>query len=166
MPQDSPSRKLDQYIVRFPDGMRDELKTAAAENNRSLNAEIIARLQSTMEDTFSDAILLERIKELVMAKRISDLFGSEIADAIGLYAGQYSDEDTWHEAAAELMRMGLVAAEILPPDESQPAGGRDIRYWSTPEGKEFLEKRWEEQRLEREAGSAVLDELVRGSKDD
>lgn len=44
MPQESASRKLDQYIVRFPDGMRDRLKEAAAENKRSLNAEIIARL--------------------------------------------------------------------------------------------------------------------------
>ncbi|MBI0008440.1 Arc family DNA-binding protein [Bartonella sp. M0193] len=45
MAQDTPSRKLDQYIVRFPDGMRDQLKRAAKENNRSLNAEIIARLE-------------------------------------------------------------------------------------------------------------------------
>jgi hypothetical protein len=166
MPQDSPSRKLDQYIVRFPDGMRDELKAAAAENNRSLNAEIVARLQSTMEETFSDALLLERIKELVMAKRISDLFGAEIADAIALYAGHHSDEDTFHEAAAELMRMGLIAAEILPPDEDQPAGARDVRYWSTPEGRAFLEKRWEEDRLERDAASAALDEMAHDKKND
>ena len=46
MAQDTPSRKLDQYIVRFPDGMRDQLKEAAKENNRSLNAEIIARLEA------------------------------------------------------------------------------------------------------------------------
>ena len=43
--QDSKSRKLDQYIVRFPDGMRDMLKAEAAKNNRSLNAEIIARIE-------------------------------------------------------------------------------------------------------------------------
>lgn len=49
MSQDSPSRKLDQYIVRFPDGMRDRLKDAAAVNNRSLNAEIIARLERSFD---------------------------------------------------------------------------------------------------------------------
>jgi plasmid stability protein len=48
MPQDTPSRKLDQYIVRFPDGMRDRLKDAAAENGRSLNAEIVKRLERTI----------------------------------------------------------------------------------------------------------------------
>lgn len=49
MVQDSPSRKLDQYIVRFPDGMRDRIKDAAAQNGRSMNAEIIHRLQITLE---------------------------------------------------------------------------------------------------------------------
>lgn len=47
MPQDTPSRKLDQYIVRLPDGMRDRLKEAAAQSNRSMNAEIIYRLELT-----------------------------------------------------------------------------------------------------------------------
>lgn len=49
MVQDSPSRKLDQYIVRFPDGMRDRLKAAAEENGRSMNAEIVKRLQDTLD---------------------------------------------------------------------------------------------------------------------
>jgi hypothetical protein len=46
MVQDTASRKLDQYIVRFPEGMRDELKATAAKNNRSLNAEIVGRLEA------------------------------------------------------------------------------------------------------------------------
>jgi hypothetical protein len=49
MVQDTPSRKLEQYIVRFPDGMRDNLKNQAAQNGRSLNAEIVKRLQDTLE---------------------------------------------------------------------------------------------------------------------
>lgn len=48
MVQDTPSRKLDQYIVRFPDGMRDRLKDEAAKNGRSLNAEIIHRLEGSL----------------------------------------------------------------------------------------------------------------------
>lgn len=54
MVQDSPSRKLDQYIVRFPAGMRDQLKEAAKKNNRSLNAEIISRLELTLKTVDSD----------------------------------------------------------------------------------------------------------------
>jgi plasmid stability protein len=44
MAQQSESRSLDKVIVRLPDGMRDQLKELAAEHNRSMNAEIVARL--------------------------------------------------------------------------------------------------------------------------
>lgn len=44
-----PSQTADRYIVRFPEGMRDRLKDAAAANNRSMNAEIVARLQESFE---------------------------------------------------------------------------------------------------------------------
>lgn len=49
MPQDSPSRKLDQYIVRFPDGMRDQIKASAQKNMRSMNAQIIYLLSKALE---------------------------------------------------------------------------------------------------------------------
>ncbi len=39
-------RGSDQVKLRLPDGMRDKLKEAAKVNGRSLNAEIIARLES------------------------------------------------------------------------------------------------------------------------
>ena len=39
----------DKFMLRLPDGMRERLKMAAAENNRSLNAEIISRLELTLE---------------------------------------------------------------------------------------------------------------------
>lgn len=38
-------RGADQYTVRFPDGLRDRIKVAADENNRSMNAEIVATLE-------------------------------------------------------------------------------------------------------------------------
>ncbi len=53
MAQKSKSRKLDQYIVRFPEGMRDALKAEAEQNGRSLNAEIIARLEYTFEEVLN-----------------------------------------------------------------------------------------------------------------
>lgn len=39
-----PSRTADQFVVRFPDGMRDRIAEAAKRNGRSMNAEIIQRL--------------------------------------------------------------------------------------------------------------------------
>lgn len=44
---DAPSRKQDQFIVRLPDGMREKIKVAAEANKRSMNAEIVARLEAT-----------------------------------------------------------------------------------------------------------------------
>jgi hypothetical protein len=42
---DYPSRKMDQFVVRFPDGMRERIRAAAEANNRSMNAEIVATLE-------------------------------------------------------------------------------------------------------------------------
>lgn len=40
-----PSDKQDQFMVRLPDGMRDTLKEVAENKKRSMNAEIVARLE-------------------------------------------------------------------------------------------------------------------------
>lgn len=37
-------------MVRLPDGMRDKIAEAAKANNRSMNAEIVARLQDSFEE--------------------------------------------------------------------------------------------------------------------
>lgn len=42
-----PSRGSDQFNLRFPDGMRDRIKEAAEASGRSMNAEIIARLEAS-----------------------------------------------------------------------------------------------------------------------
>ena len=44
-----PSEKLDQYMLRLPDGMRDRIKAAAAENNRSMNAEVVTALEEWLD---------------------------------------------------------------------------------------------------------------------
>lgn len=43
-------RGSDQFVVRFPDGMRDQIKAHAAANNRSMNAEIISLLASALHE--------------------------------------------------------------------------------------------------------------------
>lgn len=42
-----PSETQDRFIVRLPDGMRERIAQAAIENKRSMNAEIVARLERT-----------------------------------------------------------------------------------------------------------------------
>lgn len=41
----SPSKELDKFIIRLPDGMREQIAQAAKENERTMNAEIIYRLK-------------------------------------------------------------------------------------------------------------------------
>lgn len=48
MTQETPSRSLDKIIARLPDGMRDRLKNAAEENNRSVNAEVVHSLSVSL----------------------------------------------------------------------------------------------------------------------
>lgn len=45
MPQDSPSRHQDQFLVRMPAGLRDRIAFAAKANGRSMNAEIVTVLE-------------------------------------------------------------------------------------------------------------------------
>lgn len=55
----APSDKLDQYMLRLPDGMRDRIKAVALKNNRSMNAEIVATLEKEYPEVGeADAILV------------------------------------------------------------------------------------------------------------
>lgn len=44
-----PSRGSDQFVLRFPPGLRDQIRDIAEKNGRSMNAEIIARLMESLE---------------------------------------------------------------------------------------------------------------------
>lgn len=44
-----PSEQQDRFIVRLPDGMRDKIRSVAERNGRSMNAEIVARLQRSLD---------------------------------------------------------------------------------------------------------------------
>lgn len=46
--QKYPSDDVDKTMLRFPAGMREQLKQHAEQNNRSLNAEIIHRLKTSL----------------------------------------------------------------------------------------------------------------------
>jgi hypothetical protein len=41
------NRDSDKFMLRFPDGMRDKIREAAENNGRSMNTEIVARLEAS-----------------------------------------------------------------------------------------------------------------------
>lgn len=67
-------------MLRFPDGMRDQIAEAAKANGRSMNAEIVHRLQISL---VSDSYVVEDDTDVTgdeaataLALKVLDLFGS------------------------------------------------------------------------------------------
>lgn len=56
----------DQFLLRLPDGMRDQLKADALINDRSMNAEIIARLSGTQAN-LRDKIAIAALPAIIAA---------------------------------------------------------------------------------------------------
>lgn len=81
-----PSDRADKFVVRFPEGMRDLIAEAAKSNNRSMNAEIVARLQQSFESIpYSEATLglmatISRMEADIAEERLEGLsYLSELA---------------------------------------------------------------------------------------
>lgn len=75
-----PSEVQDRFIVRFPEGMRDKIAEIAKSNGRSMNAEIIARLEQSFSasNQFDEAAVKEIIDRTIDAtlRSISDFDSS------------------------------------------------------------------------------------------
>lgn len=85
-PQQSESRDADKYVVRLPEGMRDRIAALAKSNNRSMNAEIVARLQRTFSEDIVENVtshpqfmkkFMGRIEELIAEHGIEYVFPEE-----------------------------------------------------------------------------------------
>lgn len=65
------SREHDKFVIRLPDGLRPQIAATARNNQRSMNGEIIIRLQrSLIQDQLRDeqekiiSVLIKQIEEL------------------------------------------------------------------------------------------------------
>jgi plasmid stability protein len=72
--KEATASKADKFLVRLPDGMRERLKVEAANSNRSLNSEIIVRLESTLSNGLDVSAIgdggkanLDRVAEFIVA---------------------------------------------------------------------------------------------------
>lgn len=81
----APSKQLDQFVVRLPDGMRDRIKAAAEANNRSMNAEIIATLEEKYPAPEAlDPNDLEVMLDYVLAADSEEAMRARAAEANGV----------------------------------------------------------------------------------
>lgn len=100
--QPFPSQQQDRFIVRLPDGMRSRIAQAAKDNNRSMNAEIVARLMESFryEDAGDlpdakaafDLIKQERMEQLM--QEIARLAEAKFDQAARDWLKKYSSKAT------------------------------------------------------------------------
>lgn len=90
----------DQYMLRLPDGMRDRIKAAAAENNRSMNAEIVDALEATYPHVESG-----------LDERLSQLDKLESREELELLIRELSEERWKVFKALDEVHKGVVKAQ-------------------------------------------------------
>ncbi|MDQ1831951.1 Arc family DNA-binding protein [Massilia scottii] len=95
-----PSEVQDRFIVRLPDGMRDAIAAAAKANGRSMNAEIVSRLESKGQDS---SPLIEAIARLNLDLAMTEMDAHSKADQIS-------------SLNAELRAVKQLLATLLPED--------------------------------------------------
>lgn len=62
------SRTADKFVVRMPNGMRDRIAEVARNQHRSMNSEIIARLESSLHQ---DDVLIQHDVEFIDSPNLS-----------------------------------------------------------------------------------------------
>ena len=65
------SRDADKFVVRLPDGMRDQITDVARTNGRSMNKEIIKRLERTLHEDATGILNVDHMEQL--GKRCKEL---------------------------------------------------------------------------------------------
>lgn len=89
MTEDQNRTLQDKFMLRLPDGMRDRIKDAAEKNNRSMNAEIVSRLENSFIQEFWDAraplqLAKERSLQEAAIQRIIEQTVLQLSDVLGL----------------------------------------------------------------------------------
>lgn len=86
MAQTRTPQDADKYIVRFPDGMRDRIAEAAKVNGRSMNSELIARLERSFDKPPPEELLrlFNGMLARMLVKVIDELTPTECARFEGL----------------------------------------------------------------------------------
>lgn len=59
-----PSRGVDQFVLRFPNGIRERIREEAEQNGRSMNSEILDRLEASLEARETIQQLREEVSRL------------------------------------------------------------------------------------------------------
>lgn len=83
MAQESPSRDQDKFMVRMPEGMRERIAEEAKANGRSMNAEIVARLEQSLPNVPLENRLLDHLMREKLRQCTIRIAGERALRAIG-----------------------------------------------------------------------------------
>lgn len=72
-----PSELAPKFVLRFPQGMREEIREIASNNHRSMTAEIIARLEKTLLGDRLSADNSNTVQEPIADAYINELSSEE-----------------------------------------------------------------------------------------
>lgn len=121
------SNASDKFIVRLPDGMRSRIAEAAAAAGRTMNAEVVHRLQASFEgpgDSWADHDLALRVEEARVHAAL-DSVRSEMrtarlhADFLSHSLAVAQERGNTAEAAALGERMAAARAELRELESRQ-----------------------------------------------
>lgn len=117
-------RDSDKFMLRFPDGMRDQVAEAAKAAGRSMNAEIVARLQSTFKGATSEITVRLDAETVAEINRRAAASGrtaqEEMAELMALPLSKQEEE---HFRMLQQLRAGqekiLEALSLVPGNPSK-----------------------------------------------
>jgi hypothetical protein len=122
-----PSDAAEKFIVRFPPGVREQIAEAAKAKNRSMNAEIVSRLErQDWEDADLQRFRAEAIEAQIEQARVGLRF---ITMAL-----QFLEKECPEILAAKslsLLRQSIGATSAALPDVHPGNGGEMLAYITT-----------------------------------
>src|SRR5208283_727343 len=60
MSSEPPVHSLEKFVLRLPEGMRDKIGVAARANKRTMNAEIVQRLEASFSSTDKPLLVIKK----------------------------------------------------------------------------------------------------------
>ncbi|WP_083444871.1 Arc family DNA-binding protein [Pseudorhodobacter aquimaris] len=84
----------DKFVLRLPDGMRDRIKAAADANSRSMNAEIVDRLDTSFGGDIFSGVMLGEIKNPKAKALAQKMIAMQIKQMIDLLVENDSQPET------------------------------------------------------------------------
>ena len=122
------TRDFDKFMLRLPDGMRDVIKYAAEENGRSMNAEIVDRLDKSISAENEMAGLVTAFEQATMRARRAEEDNLQLRRRAraAVYLQGMLDALCYHSPEfAEVMKRrgyepGITSIDDLFPDVRAP----------------------------------------------